>query len=114
MLHCKNKLVVLTAEWLPWLQANWRDIGYETFAVVLDTNCIRHPKGQPPSSSYNHNTLLRTSVNESLQMHFLMEAGDSLTDVLRVVSVLWLYDELGCYIFGCLMQLDLRTKANIS
>ena len=44
------------------------------------------------SSSYNHNTLttLRTSVNESLQMHFkvavrtcmlLMQAGDSLTDV---------------------------------
>ena len=44
------------------------------------------------SSSYNHNTLttLRTSVNESLQMHFKvavrpfmlpMQAGDSLTDI---------------------------------
>ena len=131
----KTSLVVLTAEWLPWLQANWRDIGYETFAVVLDTNYIRHPKGQPPSSSCNHNTLktFRTSVNESLQMHFLMEAGDSLTNVLRVVSVLWLasspghsqilshsrgvlwlYVELGCYIFGCLMQLDFRTTANLS
>ena len=46
------------------------------------------------SSSYNHNTVttLRTSVNESLQMHFKvavrtfhacfqMQAGDSLTDV---------------------------------
>ena len=42
----------------------------------------------------------------------LMEAVDSLTDVLRVVSVLWLYDELGCYIFGCLMQLDFRTSYN--
>ena len=48
-------------------------------------------------------------MNKSLQMHFLMEAGDSLTDVLRVVSVLWLY-ELGCYIFGCLMQLDFTPK----
>ena len=117
-MHCKNKLVVLTTEWLPWLQTNWRDIGDEAFAVVLNTNCIRHSKGQPPRSSYNHNTLktLITSVNESLQMHFLMEAGDSLTNVLRVVSILWLYDELGCYIFGCLMELaiDFCTKANLS
>ena len=44
----------------------------------------------------------------------LMQAGDSLTDVLRVVSVLWLYDELGCCILGCLMQLDFGTKANLS
>ena len=27
ILHCKNKLVVLTKEWLPWLQTNWRDSG---------------------------------------------------------------------------------------
>ena len=26
-IHCKNKLVVLTTEWLPWLQTNWRDSG---------------------------------------------------------------------------------------
>ena len=26
-LHCKNKLVVLTTWWLPWLQTNWRDSG---------------------------------------------------------------------------------------
>jgi len=24
--HCENKL---TTEWLPWLQTNWRDSGYE-------------------------------------------------------------------------------------
>ena len=59
-----NKLVVLTTEWLPWLQTNWRDSGYERFALVLETNCIRQSKGQLPSSSYNHNTLktLITSV----------------------------------------------------
>ena len=53
-------------------------------------------------------------VNESLQMHFkvavrtfmlLMQAGDSLTDDLSVVGVLWLYDELDYYILGWLMQL---------
>ena len=33
----------------------------------------------------------------------LMQAGDSLTDVLRVVSVLCLYDELGSCLLGCLM-----------
>ena len=26
-LHYKNKLVVLTTEWLPWLQTNWRQSG---------------------------------------------------------------------------------------
>ena len=46
------------------------------------------------SSFYNHNTL--TNLKESLQMHFkfavrnFIEAGDSLTDVLRVVSGLYL------------------------
>ena len=44
----------------------------------------------------------------------LMQAGESLTDVLRVVKVLWLYDELGCYIFGCLMELDFHIKATLS
>ena len=36
--------------------------------LVLETNCIRQPNRQLPSSSYNHNTLttLRTSVKESL------------------------------------------------
>jgi len=39
----------------------------ERFALVLKTNCIRQPKGQLPSSSYNQNTLtsLRVSVRES-------------------------------------------------
>jgi len=31
--HCKNKLVVLTTEWLLWLQTSWRDSGYERFAL---------------------------------------------------------------------------------
>ena len=44
----------------------------QRFALVLETNCIRQPNRQLPSSSYNHNTLttLRTSIKESLQMHF--------------------------------------------
>ena len=42
--HCKNKLVVLTTEWLPWLQTNWRDSGYERFSLVWKSNCIRQPK----------------------------------------------------------------------
>ena len=39
--HCKNKLVVLTTEWLPWLQTKWRDSGYERFTLVWKTDCIR-------------------------------------------------------------------------
>ena len=46
--HYKNKLVVLTTEWLPWFQTKWRDSGYEKFALVLETNCIRQPKGRCP------------------------------------------------------------------
>ena len=40
--------------------------------LVFETNSIRKSNRQLPSSSYNHNTLtsLRTSVKESLQMHF--------------------------------------------
>ena len=37
----------------------------------------------------------------------LMQADDFVTDVLRVVSVLCLYDELGSCLSGCLMQLNL-------
>jgi len=25
--HCKNRLAILTTEWLPWLQTNWRQRG---------------------------------------------------------------------------------------
>ena len=31
----KNKFVALTAEWLPWLQTNWRDSGYQKFAFGI-------------------------------------------------------------------------------
>ena len=54
-----------------------------------------------PSSSYNHITLNFQNVCEkTLQMHFkvavrnfyavIVQAGDSLADALRVVSVVWL------------------------
>ena len=66
--HSKNKLVILTTEWLPWLQTNWRNSGYERFALVLETNCISQSKGQLPSSSYNHNTL-KTLITSVLQSH---------------------------------------------
>ena len=33
--HCKNKLVVLTTEWLPWLQMSWRDSGYVVYSLLI-------------------------------------------------------------------------------
>ena len=33
---CKNKLDVLTTEWLSWLQTNWRDSGYEVCFGIED------------------------------------------------------------------------------
>jgi len=35
MHHYKNKLVISTTEWLPWLQTSWRDGG------LWKTNYIR-------------------------------------------------------------------------
>ena len=95
--HFTKTSVLFYPQWLPWLHTSW---GFERFTLVQKSNCIRQPERQLSSSSYNHNMLmtLRTSVKESLQMHFkiavrnlhALNAGDSLTGVLRVVSVLWL------------------------
>ena len=102
-LHCKNKFLILTTEWLPWLQSSWRDSGYEKLILVLVVNCISN-------LSPNHSlqfTTHRTSV-QSLQPHFkkimlLTKAGDSLTDVQWLLyldccctDVRWLLQDLGC------------------
>ena len=70
----QKKLVVLTTEWLPQLQSS---CGYESFTLLLETNWIRQPEKQVPIMCIsNHLTppytlkTLRTSVGESLQMHF--------------------------------------------
>ena len=34
--NCKNKVVVLTTEWLPWLLTRWRNIGDEKFFGIRD------------------------------------------------------------------------------
>ena len=79
---------------------------------LSETNCIRQPKGQLPSSSYNHNSLI-TSVLLSPGYMFLTATlkcicNDSFTDVLRlsvycvslsatIVTTLWLKtEEAGC------------------
>ena len=65
---------------------------------MLETNCKRKPQGQLPSSSYNHTTLktLIKSVLPSPGYKFFTATlkcicnNDSFTDVLKVVTVLWL------------------------
>lgn len=59
---CKNKSVVLTTQWSPWLHKSQRDMQWS-----LKTNCLRQPESQLLSSSYNHNTLTTLSkfVRES-------------------------------------------------
>ena len=65
-LHCKNKLVVLTAEWLPWLQTNWRDSAYESFTLVWKTDCIRiYPRYSCPAH-------LTTTIHRQLSEHLWM------------------------------------------
>ena len=50
VLHCKNKLVVSTTEWLATLVADKLEI--ERFTLVWKTKWIRQPKKQLPSFSY--------------------------------------------------------------
>ena len=90
---CMHVLIVLTTDQMVTMVAY--KLERQSLWEVCFGMSIRQPRKQLTSSSYNHNTLttLRTSA-ESLQMHFkvalrnllLMQAGDSHTDVLRVVS----------------------------
>ena len=49
-LHCKNKSVVLTTEWLPWLQPRGRDSGYVVYSFA---NYIIQPQRKLLRLSYN-------------------------------------------------------------
>ena len=62
---CKKWLVVLTTEWLPWLQTSWGDSGYVMFILILEANCISN-------LNQNHTLQLTTLERlwESQQLHF--------------------------------------------
>ena len=64
-IHYKKWLVVLTTEWLSWLQASWGGSGYEMFILVLKANCISN-------LNPNHSLHLRTLEHLWLQLHFKM------------------------------------------
>ena len=76
----KRSVVVSTTEWLPWLQTNWKESGYERFVLLLETNCIRQPKGQLPTSSYNHNTV-KSLITCASPTCLKCTCNDSFTDV---------------------------------
>ena len=74
--HCKKCLVVLTTEWLPWLQTSWGDV---RFILVLEATCI---------SNLNPNhTLQLTTLKHLWESHCNYTSniwcfcGDFLTDV---------------------------------
>ena len=86
MLKCMRNRLCVTFHWFGnWAITDWPALqksGYPgcrlargmlvLIGIFLVLEIIRQPERQLPSSSYNHNTLitLRTSVKESLQMHF--------------------------------------------
>ena len=84
MHHCKNKLVVVTTEWLPWLQTSWRDSGYERFALVWKSNCIRQPKVSCPVPLTNHNALTTLRPKKTSGNHCLFSLSAT------KVTTLWL------------------------
>ena len=49
LFRCIQRLVVLTTEWLPWLQTSWGDSGYQRFSSVWKSNL-----------PYNHMNALKT------------------------------------------------------
>ena len=102
--HTSWPLVVLTTEWLPWLQTNWRGSGY-----VLFTNCITQPERKLPDHHWScifergHTCMYHRACNNN---HYLADivttehlrenhhkiiiflrcsCSDLLTDVMRVV-----------------------------
>ena len=89
---------------------------------VLETNCIKQPERQLPSSSQNYNTLtiLRKCVRvspayKSVEVRYcnICKTLSQMSDVMRVVSVFCLQDELGSYLSGCLMQLAFHTALSL-
>ena len=63
LIHCRKLLIVLTTK----CRLAREIVVMRGSVFVLETNFIRQPERQLPSSSYNHNTLttLRTSVKDS-------------------------------------------------
>ena len=58
----KKRKVFITTEWLPWLQTNWGDRGYEKFILVLEVNCMNYMSG-----------------NHTLQLNIIIRNGSSLS-----------------------------------
>ena len=99
----QNRVGCLTTGWLPWLHTSWRHSGYERFTLLCKTNCTKQP-GTVAQFILNHTDSPQSHTNALKGCHgelecSLMQAGDLLT----IVSVLWLYNELGSCLSSCLI-----------
>lgn len=82
--HCTNKLVVLTTDWLLWLQAS---CGCERFALILETNCLKHANWLRLSYHWTAVELLAIQGMEiSMMVYLKCSCSDSLTDTPSVYS----------------------------
>ena len=54
-------------QWLPWLQRNWRNSGYESFTLVLKSNCIRQ------QDSNSHVSKLISKKKQAVNSYFTLE-----------------------------------------
>ena len=122
-IHCKNELVVLTTEWLPWLQTGCPDSGY-IMLIAQDNHRGSFPCHltnrilQLLTTAWGRDCIKEHAMTSIVTTKYLWEShqllsyfwsvscSDSLTDDLRVVnSKEW---------FGLrlLMQLASNTKIN--
>ena len=108
--HCKKWLVVLTTEWLPWLQTcklrrRW------LWEVYIPNNW------QPPTiCDYNYTWKIWCFCGYYICKSWLVSGCSSIQaiqlhpfhrcSVVAISAKSWLQDSLGSYLHGCLMQLD--------
>ena len=86
--------------------------GVENYLQKATQETAAHAVHLQPQYTNNPQNICEGVITNALQS--LMQVPDSFTDVLRVVSVLCLYNELASCLLGCLMQLVFNTKANLS
>ena len=91
-----NTLKTLITSVLPtpypvWLQTNWRDSG---FALVLETNCKRKPKGQLPSLFYNHNIANPQNICEGVVTNAFQSCSKELLVTTCTHTILLLGDKI--------------------
>ena len=109
---CRNKLVVVTSEWFPWLCTSWRDSGCE--ALVQEQTVTRKAAAQfmlQPQCTDNPQNIVCEGVITNAP-YFKVAIGNRCSDGCQ--CVVHVVVRLGSCLLGCFMQLVSNNKTNLS